>query len=86
MKLLASDDGGALVRVIAGDVERASRAPVRRYTPITLAHATIQPGARLNVPWNREFNALVYVLAGDGAVGPTGQPDPAGPAGRHGTR
>jgi redox-sensitive bicupin YhaK (pirin superfamily) len=39
-----------------------------------LAHATIAPGARLDAPWNRDFNALVYVLAGDGAVGPVGNP------------
>jgi redox-sensitive bicupin YhaK (pirin superfamily) len=77
VKLLASDDGGALVRVIAGDVDAEGgtrHGPGLTYTPITLAHATIQPGARLDVPWNREFNALVYVLAGDGAVGPTGNP------------
>jgi redox-sensitive bicupin YhaK (pirin superfamily) len=39
-----------------------------------LAHATIEPGARLNIPWNREFNALVYVLSGRGSVGPVGHP------------
>jgi redox-sensitive bicupin YhaK (pirin superfamily) len=39
-----------------------------------LAHATIEPGARLNLPWNREFNALAYVLSGRGAVGPAAHP------------
>ena len=29
-----------------------------------MAHSTIEPGARLNLPWNRDFNALVYVLSG----------------------
>ena len=29
-------------------------------------------GARLVLPWPREFNALVYVLAGRGAVGTPG--------------
>lgn len=71
--LVASDDGGALVRIIAGDIGD-HRGPGSTYTPITLAHATIQPGALLDVPWNRDFNALVYVLAGHGAVGPTGRP------------
>ena len=77
VKLLSSDDGGALVRIIAGDVDSedgAGRGPGSTYTPITLAHATIQPGARLNLPWNREFNALVYVLSGRGTVGPVGHP------------
>ena len=39
-----------------------------------MAHATIEAGARLNLPWNRDFNALVYVLSGRGAVGPAGHP------------
>lgn len=73
VKLLSSDDGGALVRIIAGEID-AQRGPGSTYTPITLAHATIAPGARLDVPWNRDFNALVYVLAGEGAVGPVGNP------------
>src|SRR5690349_20582801 len=73
VKLLSSDDGGALLRIIAGEVD-AQQGPGSTYTPITLAHATIQPGARLDVPWNRDFNALVYVLAGEGTVGPVGNP------------
>jgi quercetin 2,3-dioxygenase len=39
-----------------------------------MAHATIEPGARLNLPWNRSHNALVYVLSGRGTVGPLGHP------------
>ena len=71
--LLSSDDGGALVRLIAGDIA-GHAGPGATHTPITLSHGTIQPGARLNLPWNREFNALVYVLSGRGTVGPVGQP------------
>lgn len=77
VKLLSSDDGGALVRIIAGDVEGqggTQRGPGSTYTPITLAHATIAQGARLDMSWNRDFNALVYVLAGAGTVGPVGHP------------
>jgi quercetin 2,3-dioxygenase len=73
VRLLSSDDGGALVRLIAGDIAE-QQGPGLTYTPITLAHATIAPGARLDLPWNRDFNALVYVLAGDGVVGPVGNP------------
>ena len=72
-KLLASDDGGALVRVIAGEIG-AHRGPGATHTPITLAHATIHNGAKLNIPWRRDFNALVYVLSGSGNVGPVGHP------------
>ncbi|MCV7172850.1 pirin family protein [Mycobacterium manitobense] len=71
--LLASQDGGALVRVIAGDVDD-HRGPGSTHTPITLAHTTVQPGAQLSLPWNRDYNALVYVLSGRGRVGPVGHP------------
>ncbi|MCV7221146.1 pirin family protein [Mycolicibacterium elephantis] len=73
VKLLASDDGGALVRVIAGEID-GQHGPGVTHTPITLAHTTIQPGARLALPWHPEFNALVYVLSGRGAVGPARHP------------
>lgn len=71
--LLASADGGALVRIIAGEID-GHRGPGVTHTPITLAHATIAPGAQLGLPWNRAFNALVYVLSGRGSVGPAGHP------------
>ena len=71
--LLTSHDGGALVRVIAGDVSGHS-GPGVTHTPITLLHATINPGAELRLPWRREFNALVYVLNGRGTVGATRAP------------
>ena len=71
--LLSSGDGGALIRVIAGEVD-GHHGPGVTHTPITLAHTTIQPGARLNIPWNRDYNALVYVLAGHGSVGPVSHP------------
>ncbi len=71
--LLASDDGGALVRLIAGDLD-GHAGPGVTWTPITYAHATVAPGARLALRWPREFNALVYVLAGRGSVGPDARP------------
>ncbi|HEX2038724.1 MAG TPA: pirin family protein [Acidimicrobiales bacterium] len=66
--LLSSDDGGALVRLIAGDIDR-HRGPGSTHTPITVAHATVAPGARLVVPWRADFNALAYVLSGAGTAG-----------------
>ena len=48
--LLSSPDGGALVRVIAGEVA-GTAGPGVTHTPITLAHATLSPGARLALPW-----------------------------------
>ncbi|MFC7446729.1 pirin family protein [Rhodococcus daqingensis] len=71
--LLSSPDGGALVRVIAGELD-GHRGPGSTYTPISLVHATIAPGASLTLPWNPEFNALAYVLAGEGMVGAERRP------------
>ena len=71
--LLSSPDGGALVRMIAGEAG-GHRGPGVTHTPITMVHATLSPGARLRMPWPADFNALVYVLAGRGAVGPEGRP------------
>jgi redox-sensitive bicupin YhaK (pirin superfamily) len=83
VKLVSSEDGGALLRIIAGGVDgqvdptsqpQLLRGPGATHTPITMVHATIQPGARLSLPWDRNFNALVYVLSGRGAVGPVDHP------------
>ncbi|MGB8651128.1 MAG: pirin family protein [Mycobacteriales bacterium] len=71
--LLASDDGGALVRVIAGDLA-GHKGPGSTRTPISFVHATVVPGAQLNLPWNPSYNALVYVLAGSGRAGTEGRP------------
>ncbi len=73
VSLLSSEDGGALIRVIAGEVGGFG-GPGSTHTPITFVHATVAPGARLQVPWRRDFNALVYVLAGSGGVGAEGRP------------
>jgi len=66
--LLSSDDGGALVRVIAGEIA-GHKGPGSTYTPITYLHATLSRGSRLVLPWPKAFNALVYALSGDGYVG-----------------
>ncbi|MEJ7742331.1 MAG: pirin family protein [Nocardioidaceae bacterium] len=75
--LVTSSDAGSLVRVIAGDVAGVP-GPGSTYTPITMVHATVAATAELRLPWRRDFNALVYVLAGRGMVGPQGQPLEAG--------
>ena len=61
VQLVTSYDAGSLVRVIAGEVD-GHRGPGSTHTPMSLVHATVEPGARLDLPWNNEFNALVYVL------------------------
>jgi redox-sensitive bicupin YhaK (pirin superfamily) len=34
-----------------------------------MIHATLHPGARLQLPWRADFNALAYVLNGHGSFG-----------------
>jgi hypothetical protein len=75
--LLASPDGGALIRVIAGELD-GHRGPGSTRTPISLVHATVSAGARLSLPWQPDYNALLYVLAGSGRVGTEGRPIRAG--------
>jgi quercetin 2,3-dioxygenase len=75
--LLASPDGGALLRVIAGEVS-GREGPGSTHTPMSLIHATVAPGAQLQIPWNPAFNALAYVLAGSGRAGSDGRPVRAG--------
>jgi redox-sensitive bicupin YhaK (pirin superfamily) len=71
--LLTTADGGALVRVIAGDVA-GHRGPGSTYTPITTLHATISPSATLRLPWRPDYNALAYVLSGAGTLGAEARP------------
>ncbi len=73
VRLLSSPDGGAIVRLIAGEVAGHS-GPGSTHTPIAVAHATVSPGARLEIPWRQDFNALAYVLAGRGTVGAERRP------------
>ena len=83
--LLASADGGALLRVIAGDFDVAPRGgqggrprdaagPGITHTPISLVHATVSAGAQVRLPWRADFNSLAYVLAGSGSAGAEKRP------------
>ncbi|MFF0269128.1 pirin family protein [Kribbella sp. NPDC004536] len=71
--LLSTPDGGSLIRVIAGTVD-GHDGPGSTHTPITLVHATVSPGAELVLPWQPDYNALVYVLAGQGTAGADRRP------------
>jgi redox-sensitive bicupin YhaK (pirin superfamily) len=81
--LLTTPDGGSLIRVIAGEVA-GHAGPGSTHTPINLAHVTLQPGARLDLPWQADYNALVYVLAGRGTVGAEQRPIQIGQLAAHG--
>ena len=81
--LLSSPDGGALLRVIAGEVA-GHAGPGSTHTPITLVHATLSPGASVSLPWRADFNALAYVLAGRGTIGAERRPIRIGQLGVYG--
>jgi redox-sensitive bicupin YhaK (pirin superfamily) len=86
LRLLTSDDGGALIRLIAGNIA-GFEGPGATHTPITYAHATLAPGAQITIPWNPAFSAFAYVLTGHGTVGAEGRPVSDGDLvvfGRHG--
>jgi len=68
LALVTTSDAGALVRIIAGEVGELE-GPGSTHTPMAMVHASLAPGARLELPWQVEFNSLVYVLAGSGSVG-----------------
>ena len=71
--MVTSDDGGAILRVLAGEVD-GHRGPGISHTPLAITHLTLAPGARIDIPWREDFNALVHGLAGRGRLGPLGQP------------
>jgi len=66
--LATSADGGSLIRVIAGELGPVA-GPGVTWTPIAYAHVTVQPGAQVSLPWNPEYSAMVYALAGKGEAG-----------------
>jgi redox-sensitive bicupin YhaK (pirin superfamily) len=80
---LTTPDGGGLIRVIAGSIA-GHDGPGSTHTPINLAHVTLQPGAQLDLPWQPDYNALVYVLAGRGTVGAEARPIRIGQLAAHG--
>jgi redox-sensitive bicupin YhaK (pirin superfamily) len=73
LRLLTSDDGGALVRLIAGDLAGFA-GPGVTHTPITYAHVTLAPGAELSAPWSPDFWAFAYVLTGRSTAGEEHRP------------
>jgi redox-sensitive bicupin YhaK (pirin superfamily) len=73
LRLLSSHDGGALIRLIAGDLAGFA-GPGVTHTPITYAHVTLAPGAQLSVAWTPAFSAFAYVLSGRGTMGSDDRP------------
>lgn len=73
LRLITTYDGGALVRIIAGDVGEFS-GPGVTHTPITYLHATVARGAELTLPLNPAFSAFAYVLTGHGYAGAEQRP------------
>jgi redox-sensitive bicupin YhaK (pirin superfamily) len=75
--LLTTPDGGALLRLIAGELD-GHAGPGSTHSPMVMVHATVAAGASVTLPWDPAFNALAYVLSGDGTIGEDRQPVTAG--------
>jgi redox-sensitive bicupin YhaK (pirin superfamily) len=59
---------GASLRVVAGEVS-GTRGPADSLMPLFLAHATLEPGARVALEVAPCFEAGAYVIAGGGVFG-----------------
>ena len=66
--LLTNEAGDAIIRVIAGSLGDVG-GPGSTHTPISIVHVSLLPGGQLALPWPAGYNALTYVLAGQGGVG-----------------
>jgi redox-sensitive bicupin YhaK (pirin superfamily) len=73
LRMVTTEDGGALIRIIAGDLGEFA-GPGNTHTPISYLHATVSPGAELRLPWNPAFSAFAYVLVGRGYAGAEQRP------------
>lgn len=62
---------GATIRVVAGEVTGA-KGPAETLVPSFLAHVSVQPGATIALDVAACLEAAVYVIEGEGAVGPGG--------------
>jgi len=68
ISLVTNNNGDAVIRVIAGDLGEFA-GPGVTHTPISIVHLTLFPGGSVALPWNSEYNALTYILDGQGTVG-----------------
>jgi redox-sensitive bicupin YhaK (pirin superfamily) len=73
VKVVTNLNGDAIIRIIAGNLGE-HEGPGMTFTPITYAHITLMPGARVVLPWRTDFSAMVYALNGRGSVGADNAP------------
>ncbi len=64
----ANESGDVQIRVIAGE-SLGVRGAIESRTPILYLHATLAPGASLNQPVPKTFNAFAYVIGGQAQFG-----------------
>nr|GMC49825.1 pirin-like protein [Ipomoea batatas] len=73
---------GIKVRVIAGEALGA-KSPIYTRTPTMYLDFTLNPGANLQQPIPRTYNAFVYVLEGEGVFADSPSPRPSPPTSAH---
>ena len=69
LELISSNDGGSLIRIIAGGLDKNILGPGTTMTPINFFHLTVNPNSTVELNWPKNFNALGYALSGKGFVG-----------------
>jgi len=77
LPVVRTSDGGARVRVIAGEALGVI-APTRAHTPLLVLHVSLAPGGRLVLPVQSDWNALAWVFDGRARLGPGRLPSTAG--------
>lgn len=68
LRLLASHDASSVIRVIAGKIDGYS-GPGVTHTRVAMVHASVSAGSSIVIPWDPGFNAIGYMLAGNGYSG-----------------
>lgn len=73
LRMVCSHDPAADVQVLAADVGEGPGV-TQLESPMTMVHARLAPTARLELPGHKGQHIVVYVLDGQGTVGPRRQP------------
>lgn len=66
--IVEADDDGIKVRVIAGEA-LGIKSPIYTRTPTMFLDFSLKPGAHLQQPIPKHWNAFVYILEGEGIFG-----------------
>jgi redox-sensitive bicupin YhaK (pirin superfamily) len=61
IKTVFNEEKDGSLKIIAGEI-LGTKGPGITYSPINMAHLNLLPGSHFKIPWNPEFNCLIYAL------------------------